>query len=231
MAAAAQILNHVLGAMTTSEGEMLYDGAIETAPETSAVSEPGPRWEQRILQYDGRRYSLRLEHEFWSALERIGERRKLRLNRLVADIARQCAEDDNLSSAVRVFCMTENQQSALARSAGADRTSLLALAETAPSPCFVLDADQIILGISDGFLRWSGVPRDSLLRQKVTTHFRFQGAAGFDAIAARAACGFAQPETLRIISVVPGRVLAAEARFVPMTSARGRPLYLVWVLS
>ncbi len=217
--------------MTISDGEMLYDDAIDIASEPSPVSAPIARWEQRILQHAGRRYSLRLEHEFWSALERIAERRKLRLNRLVADIAQQCAADDNLSSSVRVFCMTENQQSALARSAGADRTSLLAIAETAPSPCFVLDSEQIVLGASEAFVRWSGVARDSLLRHKAATHFRFQGTISFEAIVTPAVRGFAQSESLRIISVAPGRVLAAEVRVVPMISARGRPLFLAWILA
>jgi len=88
-----------------SESDILPRTRSEAAAATSAPPELASPWEQRILQLDGKRYSLRLEHEFWAALEAIASRRKLRLNRLVAEIASRRSGDTNLSSLLRVFCL------------------------------------------------------------------------------------------------------------------------------
>ncbi|HEY3916789.1 MAG TPA: ribbon-helix-helix domain-containing protein [Stellaceae bacterium] len=95
-----------------SEGEIFSERRGEAAPNASAAQAAAPPWEQRILQLDGKRYSLRLEHEFWTALETIASRRKLRLNRLVAAIDAQRAAESNLSSALRVYCLAEMERAA-----------------------------------------------------------------------------------------------------------------------
>ena len=182
-------------------------------------------WEQRILQLDGKRYSLRLEHEFWTALEAIATRRKLRLNHLVAEIATRCSADANLSSTVRVFCLGEMERSAVARSVALDGASIAALIESAPAAGLVLDGDQVVLAVNDAFLDWSGIKRALLLRQKLARNFRWQGATIFDGLWANAA----REEQARIVGITPGRVLAAEVTLVPVLSARGRRLCGLWV--
>lgn len=96
-----------------SESEFLSDqhGDV-TPPPTSATPVAASLWEQRVLQLDGKRYSLRLECEFWSALEAIARRRKLRLNRLVAGIASSRPPESNLSSMLRVYCLGEVERAA-----------------------------------------------------------------------------------------------------------------------
>lgn len=98
-----------------SEGDILPETRSEPLPAASAPAEIASPWEQRILQRDGKRYSLRLEHEFWAALETIASRRKLRLNRLVADIASHRAGEGNLSSLLRVFCLGEIERASAGR--------------------------------------------------------------------------------------------------------------------
>src|ERR1700756_2379832 len=128
-----------------SEGDILPEMRSDAAPPASALTEIASPWEQRILQLDGKRYSLRLEHEFWGALEAIASRRKLRLNRLVAEIASHRSGESNLSSVLRVFCLGEMERTTAGRSVALDAASITALVEAAPAPGLLLDADQIVL--------------------------------------------------------------------------------------
>ncbi len=202
-----------------SDGEILSETRTEVAEVTSAP------WEQRILQLEGKRYSLRLEHEFWTALEAIASRRKLRLNHLVAEIASHRPSDSNLSSTLRVFCLGEMERATAGRSLALDSASITALVEAAPMPGLLLDADQIVLAANEAFLHWSGFKRALLLRQKLAAQFRLQGASSFDGLWSRPI----REEETRIVGIMPGRILAAEAKLVPMLSARGRRLCVVWV--
>lgn len=202
-----------------SDGEILSETRTEVAEVTSAP------WEQRILQLEGKRYSLRLEHEFWTALEAIASRRKLRLNHLVAEIASHRPSDSNLSSTLRVFCLGEMERATAGRSLALDSASITALVEAAPMPGLLLDADQIVLAANEAFLHWSGFKRALLLRQKLAARFRLQGASSFDGLWSRPI----REEETRIVGIMPGRILAAEAKLVPMLSARGRRLCVVWV--
>lgn len=211
-----------------SEGEILPDTRSEASPTASAAQDLAPPpWEQRILQLDGRRYSLRLEHAFWSALEAIAARRKLRLNRLVAEVASRRPVDANLSSILRVFCLVEMERAAGSRSAAIDSAGAAALIESAPAPGLLLDAEQIVLAANDAFLRWSGIKRASLLRQKLAAHFSFQGASSIEGPWTRPT----HEEQTRIVGIMPGRVVAAEASLVPVFSARGQGLWVVWVMA
>jgi predicted DNA-binding ribbon-helix-helix protein len=208
-----------------SDVEILSGTRSDVAEVASAPSAPVSPWEQRILQLDGKRYSLRLEHEFWTALEAIALRRKLRLNHLVAEIASHRPSDSNLSSNLRVFCLAEMERATAGRSLAVDGTSVTALVEAAPMPGLLLDADQIILAANETFLHWSGLKRALLLRQKLAARFRLQGASSFDGLWSRPI----REEATRIVGIMPGRILAAEAKLVPMLSARGRRLCVVWV--
>jgi predicted DNA-binding ribbon-helix-helix protein len=208
-----------------SDVEILSGTRSDVAEVASAPSAPVSPWEQRILQLDGKRYSLRLEHEFWTALEAIALRRKLRLNHLVAEIASHRPSDSNLSSNLRVFCLAEMERATAGRSLAVDGTSVTALVEAAPMPGLLLDADQIILAANETFLHGSGLKRALLLRQKLAARFRLQGASSFDGLWSRPI----REEATRIVGIMPGRILAAEAKLVPMLSARGRRLCVVWV--
>jgi predicted DNA-binding ribbon-helix-helix protein len=208
-----------------SEGEIFSETRSEPIVAESMASTSTSPWEQRILQLDGKRYSLRLEHEFWAALEAIASRRKLRLNHLVAEVAAHRSSDGNLSSTLRVFCLGETERAAAGRSLALDGASITALVEAAPMPGLLLDADQIVLAANETFLRWSGLNRALLLRQKLAARFRLQGASSYDGLWSRPI----REEETRIVGVIPGRVLAADAKLVPMLSARARRLCVVWV--
>jgi len=192
---------------------------------------PGAAAEQRILQVNGRRYSLRLEGCFWAALETIAQDRGQRLNRLVADVAAQ-AEGANLASSLRVFCVEELRRAELARRIGADRTSLLALVHSAPAPGLLTDAGQRVLAANRGFLSWVGLPAGQLLDTPLLRHFRFRLGQGktFEGLWAGLGHGWTEPADARLVNIEPGRVLAANARLVPVMAAPEAPYCLLWVL-
>ena len=211
----------------TGAGDIHPEMRTEAALSMHAPSTLASPWEQRILQLDGKRYSLRLEHEFWAALEAIASRRKLRLNRLVAEVASQRSGENNLSSLLRVFCLGEMERGAAGRPRALDRDGIAVLIEAAPGPGLLLDPDQRVLAANGAFLDWSGVERALLLQYNLAAQFRLESASGFDGLWARPI----REEETRIISIVPERVLAATVKLVPLVSARGRRLCVVWVIA
>lgn len=186
--------------------------------------------QQRILQVDGKRYSVRLEPDFWMALEASAERRRTRLNRLVAQLAQRLDDDGNLASALRVHCLRELRRLVQAKALAADRVSLLALAESAPAPCLVLGHDQRIIAANEAFGAWIGRSPDDLAGEPVLRHFRFRGARSFEELWRALGRQWLSPEASRIINIEPGRVLAANATLVPVLTGRERPSCLVWVM-
>lgn len=65
--------------------------------------------EKRSLTIAGHRTSIALEPEFWAALEKLADKRGLRLTLLIEDIDRS-REGPNLSSALRVTALREAQR-------------------------------------------------------------------------------------------------------------------------
>ena len=75
--------------------------------EQQVVAAQAPK--PRIVQYDRRRYSIRLESVFWKFLEFLAERRGMRLGRYIAGLAGSY-RGNNLSSYLRVVCMLEAER-------------------------------------------------------------------------------------------------------------------------
>jgi predicted DNA-binding ribbon-helix-helix protein len=65
--------------------------------------------EKRSLTIAGHRTSIALEPEFWAALEKLADKRGLRLTALIEGIDRS-REGPNLSSALRVTALREAQR-------------------------------------------------------------------------------------------------------------------------
>ncbi|MDE2229419.1 MAG: ribbon-helix-helix domain-containing protein [Alphaproteobacteria bacterium] len=187
--------------------------------------------QQRILQAAGRRYSLRLEAGYWQTLETIAARRRIRLNRLVAEIAAG-AGGANLASHLRVFCLEELRGMTLSRELAAEHTSVLALVQSAPTPALAADAEQRIVAANAPFTEWLGLAPEQVVGTPLLRHFRFRCRPGLavDALWAELGGTWITAESARMIHIAPGRVLAANARLVPVSATGGRPLCLVWIV-
>ena len=195
-----------------------------------ATGSSGGRLQQRILQVAGRRYSLRLETCYWETLTAIAARRRQRLNRLVAEIA-ALAEDANLAARLRVFCLEESRQATRAHEFAVDRTSVLGLIESAPMPALAVDASGRITTVNAAFSVWLSTAAESLAGTPLLRHFRFHCRAGctVETLWKELGHSWVVAESARMIHIAPGRVLAANARLVPVVVTRGRPLCIVWV--
>lgn len=175
------------------------------------------------MQADGRRYSLKLEPAFWTALDEAAERRKLRLGRLVAELATSLPANGNLASRLRVFCLAEAKQ-ALDAAASAGRRSELAagttdidtLVENCPAPCLVMGLDHRIHRTNEGFSRWYGPAAANLAGKPFDHFFKLRTAQPLETLLRGFAAGELAAAKAHLLYVVPGRVVAAAARLMPV---------------
>ena len=65
---------------------------------------------KRSVKIDGHATSVTLEDEFWAELQRQASARDLSINKMIAEIDSARREDQNLSSAVRVFILQALQE-------------------------------------------------------------------------------------------------------------------------
>lgn len=65
---------------------------------------------KRSVSIAGHRTSISLERPFWDGLKELACSRKISVNELIRQIDQKRAEDENLSSALRVFVYQEMTQ-------------------------------------------------------------------------------------------------------------------------
>ena len=185
--------------------------------------------QHRVVQLDGRRYSLNLERSFWQTLEDIAQSRHLRLNRLIAQIAAG-NEDTNLASRVRAFCVGELRQRLIRALLSVGPTNIVSLLEYCPFPCLVLSRDQEVLCANAPFMSWFGNEGGPLVGQALRRHFRIRSRGNFDDLWRSFVDGRAVSEDSRLISIAPGRVRAANATIQPaQVGGPGDFVCLVWL--
>ncbi len=184
----------------------------------------------RVVQDGGRRYSLNLERPFWLTLEDMARERRIGVNRLVAQIARDVGETANLASRVRAFCVAELRQRAQRGRMTLLPANVVSLAEASPFPALVVSAGQEVLLANGPFSDWLGVPGQRLIGRSVQRNFRFRLRLAIDELWRAFAEGRAVAERGRIVSIVPGRVRAADVTLQPIQfGAIGDFVCLAWL--
>src|SRR5262249_23215594 len=123
--------------------------------------------EHRIVQAQGKRFSIKLEAAFWRGLQDAANDRQIRLNHLVAAVAAQATPTMNLASRLRVFCLANLRARLTSATYAATRTSLLAVIENAPAPCLMLSATQVTVAANRGFRAWFGQGADQVVGRPV----------------------------------------------------------------
>lgn len=186
--------------------------------------------EHRIVQADGRRYSIKLESGFWRSLQDASAERQVRLNHLIAAVAEQPAPTMNLASRLRVFCLSALRSRLTNVTYASSRTSLLAVIEGAPSPCLMVSAGQVILAANKGFRAWFGGGIDQEIGRPMRRAFRFKTRRTIDEIWVDYEQGRMTEESARMINFAPGRVLAANVTLAPVAmGGKARFVCLVWL--
>jgi predicted DNA-binding ribbon-helix-helix protein len=186
--------------------------------------------EHRIVQADGKRFSIKLESGFWRGLQEASADRQVRLNHLVAAVAAQAPPTMNLASRLRVFCLATLRARLTSATYVATRSSLMAVIESAPSPCLMLSASQVTVAVNSSFRGWFGTGVEQVIGRPVLRDFRFKARRSFEEIWGEFAQGRTADEGARMINFAPGRVLAANVTLAPVALAgKARFACLVWL--
>ncbi len=175
---------------------------------------------QRVLQFEGRRYSVRLEEPYWHLLERIAVNADIRLAKVIDDVALDLDGVGNLASALRLHCLaylqSEAQSIALpntgevsARGAGYS-ASLENILRANPAPSLLLSDDGKILLANRAFQNWSGVKADALQGQPYDWFFQLRLSGSLDDTIRKLIEGGSGHEATRVSYIAPGRVVVAN---------------------
>lgn len=188
----------------------------ESASPETADKAPGLR--HRILQSRGRRYSLKLEPEFWTWLEGLAASRGVRLNVLVAELAENLPAGASLASGLRQYCLMEAGQRimrledrVLELSLASGFTNLSTLVEACPAPSILISNRHEIVKVNGAVARWMGVSRGDLVGRRFDHVFNLATAAPLAEVWKEFGLGYARPVPAKLTYLAPGRVVVAKA--------------------
>ncbi|MGE0652724.1 MAG: ribbon-helix-helix domain-containing protein [Alphaproteobacteria bacterium] len=181
----------------------------------------------RVVQADGRRYSLKLEQAYWKILEEEAKREGLPLARLVQRVALGVPADASLTGVLRLYCVellrerastVPSRSDSCAHSASpSESPSQLALRRlmsffvTCPAAGLLLNPHEKVICANRAFETWSRLRGDYLVGKAVDWHFQLRMAEPIGAVMARFAKGVPESLTARISYISPGRIVVANA--------------------
>ncbi len=194
----------------------------------SAVGVQTPK--PRIVQYQNRRYSIRLEPVFWQALESLAEREGMRLGRFIAELAARY-NGNNFASHLRVISMVENERALAQASLLPTQDNILGVVRACASPGLVLSRYRTILAHNDGFLEWLGAPEESLAGADLTSVIQVRTRRPLNDLWLDMVAGNVASAEANVLHVEPGRVIAAAAKLLGLHPRDGEGFYAVMWLS
>ena len=118
--------------------------------EVSTIEQNDQSPKPRIVQYQNRRFSVRLEPIYWQVLERMADRAAIRLGQLIARLAADYP-GGNFSSFLRVYSMLDAERRLAQQQMEPNYNSLLDLVKTCPNPGVILSRYRSIIGSNDAF--------------------------------------------------------------------------------
>jgi predicted DNA-binding ribbon-helix-helix protein len=127
------------------------------------------QWEQsrlRIVQHDGKRFSLRLEEAFWHMLERIARRRQMRLGQFIATY-----EGVNFSSYLRVYAQADAQRELARQDIGLSPFDIVDILRNCPAPGLLIQHNRTIIEVNNALFQWLGAQAPTLRLQNFDTIF------------------------------------------------------------
>ena len=199
-------------------------------PEAAVVSIGDQTPKPRIVQYRNRRYSIRLDPVFWRALDRLAERRGLRVGRFVADLAAEY-HGDNFSSHLRALCMVEAERALAQAQLHAGQAGLVDTVMAGFSPGLVLSRYRTIVAHNEAFTDWLGPGHPGLSGADLTSVVQVRPKRPLNDLWLDMIAGHVATAEARVLHVGPGRVLAATARLLALPPASGGDFYAVMWLS
>jgi predicted DNA-binding ribbon-helix-helix protein len=168
----------------------------------------------KVVQYKGKRRSLRLEEKFWEALGNIAVRRKMRIGKLVDEVAGRKEDGQSLASALRVECLLDAERQ-LASTRLVKNSLKTDLIDSAPSPCIFLSENAVVLGGNRAFYKlFSGERENELLGHRFTDLFRVQTSITFNDFWINLQKRPRRPLTAHVFFLNSKSVGAAQATFL-----------------
>ncbi len=194
----------------------------------SAVGIQTPK--PRIVQYQNRRYSIRLEPVFWQVLENLSEREGMRLGRFIAELAARY-NGNNFASHLRVISMVESERALAQSSLLPTQDNILGVVQACASPGLILSRYRTILAHNDGFLEWLGAPEESLAGADLTSVIQVRTRRPLNDLWLDMVAGNVEVADANVLLVEPGRVIAAAAKLLGLHPRDGEGFYAVMWLS
>lgn len=197
-------------------------------PVTAKPSEQQPK--PRIVQFNNRRYSIRLEPVFWRVLESLAARQQQRLGRFIAELEENY-QGRNFSSFLRVYCMLDAERGLAERYLGSGRASFVELVETCPSPGLVLSQERTIVTCNAAFAAWIGTPEAPVIGVDLTAVLQIRTRRSLNEIWQEMVDGESRDIDARVLHVAPGRVSTAQGKILALPSLEQGPFYAVMWLT
>ncbi len=223
MSAADPAISTQSGARAPSEG------GLARAPQLKII--------HRIVQHRGRRYSLKLGADIWEILERSAQRRGKRLNRLIGEIAETCAPGANLSATLRSYCVDELklqvhdlEQKLRELSMSTQGISAASVADACPSPCFLLNAQNLVLKTNAAAQKWLSIDEAALRDKPIDRYMQIKVPVPLPQILDQYAAGRSNVFPARVICLRPGRLIMAKGSICPaVVRSEGDLLYFLMI--
>lgn len=183
----------------------------------------------RVVQWNQKRYSLRLEPVFWRSLERQAASRSIRLNQLVGRLAEEVGEG-SLASRLRQYCLAQAEAQGAQTALSARQEDILGLFDQSPSPAALLAQNGSIRRLNAAFAaRFEGAEA-RFLGKSFLRSFQVQTSMPLS----RAWQGFVEgrrdPVSGRLAHIARGRVSSATIKLHPISArAPDRFNVVVWL--
>ena len=155
----------------------------------------------------------------------------MRLGHFVASLAEEHG-GGNFSSYLRVYCMLEAEKALASEQLDASHGSLMDVVVACPSPGVVLSRYRTIIGMNPAFSDWLGPVDVPVTGASLTSVIQVRTKGSLNEVWDGLTSGAAKEADARILYVAPGRVNAAQARFLALRAAGGEQFYAVmWLLN
>jgi len=196
---------------------------------TAAIGDQTPK--PRIVQYRGRRYSIRLEPVFWQSLDALAERQGMRLGRFVAAHA-ETYRGANFASYLRVVCMLDADRSLARATLRPSHGSFLDLVAGCPSPGLVLSRHRTVIAFNEALENWLGPAHKPLAGAELTAVMQVRTRRPLNDIWESLLEGAQARADISVLHVEPGRVVASGGRLLALREPEADTFYAVlWLTS
>ena len=200
---------------------------------TLAKSLPDPKLVHRVVQYRGRRYSLKLDQASWAALEQAANRRRMRLNQLVDELSVATNHEGNFSATVRAELkqqISDLEDRVRQQSMSGQGVSASLIADACPVPAFVANGQNVMLKANAAAQKWLGLGESALVGKPLDQYFQVKSSLPLNQIVEQFAAGRNQVFPARIVCLRPGRLIMAKANVCPiLRRAEGDLAYVLMI--